>query len=102
VGFKMLNPLWMELNSTWGELSNFSILDGIVVYNDINPIQYKFGLNLLIPLSKKGIEFLILYEYMGVESRYFPYSDALPDLNNPTKHHIHSITGGITWNISKK
>jgi len=101
VGFKIVNPLWMELNATWGELSNFSILDGMVIYNDINPIQYKFGLNLLIPLNKKSIEFLIIYEYMGMESRYVPYSDELPDLNNPTKHHVHSITGGITWNISK-
>jgi hypothetical protein len=101
VGFRIAHPVWMELYATWGELSNFSILDGTVIYNDINPVQYKFGINLLVPLSKKGIEFSVLYEYMGMESTYFAYSGEMLDLYNPIKHHIHSITGGIKWNISK-
>ncbi len=102
LGFKTFNPLWVELYATWGELSNFSVLDGTVIYNDINPIQYKFGLNLLIPLSEKGIELSILYEYMGSESRYFTDSGESLDINNAIHHSVHSITGGIKWNISKK
>lgn len=102
LGFKVFEPLWMEWYATWGELSNHAVLDGTVVYNDINPVQYKFGINLLVPLLKKGVEFSILYEYMEAESRFFPESGEPIDIYNATQHHIHSITGGIKWNISKK
>ncbi len=101
LGFKLFNPLWMEWYITLGEMSNFAVLDGMVIYNDLNSIQYKFGVNLLVPLFQKGIEFFILYQYIGAESRFFPYSGDLPDINNTLEHHIHSFTGGIKWNISK-
>ncbi len=100
-GFKLFDPVWLEWYGTWGELSNYAVLDGMVIYNDINPIQSKFGINLLVPLAEKGIEFSILYEYLWAESRFSPISGEPPGINNGINHHIHSITGGIKWNISK-
>ena len=101
VGFRVFNHLWVELNGTIGELSNFQDLYGTVIYNDVNPVNYKLGLALLVPLTNKGVELMVLYNYMEAESLYFPYNDDFIENNNAIKHTIHSITGGIKWNISK-
>lgn len=100
-GFRVFNHLWVELNGTFGEVSNYQDLGGTVIYNDVNPINYKLGLAFIIPLTNRGVELMVLYNYMETESLFFTYNNEFIENNNAIKHTIHSITGGIKWNISK-
>jgi len=102
LGFRIFDPLWMEINGSLGEISNFYSFDGTVIYNDMNPIKYKAGINLILPLNNKNTVFSILYNYMELQSRFFSQDGEPVDINNAINYNIHSITGGIKWNISRK
>jgi hypothetical protein len=102
LGFRVFNHLWMELNGTLGELSNFQDFYGTIIYNDVNPINYKIGVTFVMPFPDKGFDLTILYNYMEAESLFFSSAGFIGDNNNSIKHDVHSITGGIKWNFSRK
>jgi hypothetical protein len=102
LGFRVFDYLWFELNGTFGELTNFQDFNGTIIYNDLNPIDNKYGLTLFIPLSGRGVELMLNYSYLGSKSLFFNSSGESTEINNLINHNIHSITGGIKWNLSGK
>jgi len=102
LGFKVANPFWVEINGTLGDVSNFHDQNGTIIYNDMNPVKQRLGIHMIFPLINNGLEFSFIYNYMDVESRFFTYYGPEANLTNPIQHKIHSITGGIKWNISKR
>ncbi len=84
-GVLLTKKLWAEGSVTLGNLKNFVDLNGLYVYNSLDPTTFRIGLSLYYYLNKR----LTLYSnYTFSKKNIVDY-----DLN----YTQHSITGGIIW-----
>ena len=99
IGFKIFNPLWVELYGSYGEKSDFIDYNGTVIYNDFNPITSNMGFNLIISPGKTGTQLFLNYRYQTIRSSFNHYSDNTINTINDIYFNTHTITGGIKWNF---
>ena len=86
-GALVTKKLWLEGNITLGNLKNFVDLNGLYVYNSLDPTTFRTGLSLYYYLNKR----ITLYSNYTFSEKYIIDYDL-----NYTQH---SITGGIIWKI---
>lgn len=99
IGGKLGNHLWIEGFGTFGNISNYLSDDGQVVFNEGNLISLRAGTRLIIPINNK-ISFRLEYAFSKHKSVFYPNN--FEDVTyNPIFYNIHSITGGLIWNLSK-
>lgn len=84
-GMLMTKKLWVEANVTLGNLKNFVDLNGLYVYNSLDPTTFRTGLSLYYYLNK----------HFTLYSNY-TFSEKNIEYNNKY-YNQHSITGGIIW-----
>jgi len=99
LGAKITPWLWMEGNFYYGDYTNANIFNGNIVYNNTDKIDYNAGARMIF-LTKKHIQFSLIYQYFKKESQQFIYdapTDRLIIQNN--QYHTHTIIGGITWKL---
>jgi len=96
IGFKVIDKLWFEGFYFFGNGVNFHEDNAYVVFNSINTIKNRFGLNLLSPVSPK-IQLSLRYQY---------YTEEIPELVYQTStsykylekiNSFHKIIGSIKW-----
>ena len=95
VGALITKKVWAEGHVTFGNLLNFIDLNGLYVYNSIDPITFRAGLSLYYYLNK---HFSIYSNYTYSERNIIDY-DVNYTQNSITGYTQHSITGGIIWKI---
>ena len=99
VGIKLFNPLWIEMNGTFGDITNYTDKGGLVIYNEMNRIKSRMAMNLIVPIIDKGLEFYVRYEYQENESYFNSTTSTTLDFFNPINYSMQNLTGGIKWNF---
>jgi tetratricopeptide (TPR) repeat protein len=95
VGAKVSNWLWAEAYGTFGELDNFFLKDGLVVFNRMDLIKERFGGRLIIlPTPKWSLT--LDYTYMNNQSQFIQVPFTGEDFNQKN-YQIHSITAISSW-----
>jgi len=97
VGIKLFNPLWIEMNGTFGDITNYTDKGGLVIYNEMNRIKSRMALNLIVPIIDKGLEFYVMYEYQENESYFNSTTTTTLDFFNSINYSMQNLTGGIKW-----
>jgi len=96
IGFKVFDKLWTEANYTFGNITNFNESNGFVVFNNIDIISNRFGLNLIFPLSK-FIEISLRYQYFNQQYPVINYTNNTEFTFKYLNYKINKILGGIKW-----
>lgn len=75
VGLKT-GPLWWIAEATSGDMKNFSVSDGYVVYNQPETITGLYGMTAYIPLFKYRLNLTARYQVLNKEGTIFDYSSS--------------------------
>jgi len=67
-------PLWWIAEATSGDMKNFSVSDGYVVYNQPETVTGLYGLTAYIPLFKYRLDLTARYQVLNKEGMIFDYS----------------------------
>ena len=103
VGGKILPGLWVEGSAIIGDLTNANLINGFIVYNNTDKINYRLGANVVYSLTKH-LDISIIYQYFSNKSIHLYYTTDPGDLSQPVKpvtennkYKTNTIIGGITW-----
>lgn len=95
VGIKTTNWLWLEAYTTFGEMENFILNDGVVIFNRMDVIKQRLGGRLIIaPIPRWQIT--LDYTHLKNESQFFSSSFDREGFNQK-EYTLHSLTGLISW-----
>ena len=105
LGVKITGWMWGEANFYYGDYTNANILNGSIVYNNSDKINYRGGATLLF-MAGRHIQLSLIYQYFSKESTQIYYTKTQdPDTKIITEtkqtktnpYNTHTIIGGITW-----
>ena len=86
-GVKIYRSLWNESFVTFGTLNNYATLDGLYVYNSLDPTRFRAGTTFFwLPVPK--LMFTLNYTY-----------DKKEIADNGSKYNLHSVSLGLKWKI---
>lgn len=97
LGVKIVKNLWVETYAGFGELTNFSLNNGYIIYNDINEIGNILGGNLIILSNNSNLKISLGYNFSQWNSRYYSFTTG--NFSNKLNYNIQTFTGGIIWNF---
>lgn len=105
IGAKITPWCWAEGSFYYGDYTNANIMNGAVVYNNSDVIDYRGSANLYF-LVGKHLQFSLLYQYARKESKqyFFTVNPSSKEVNSTPKvllnpYNTHTIIGGITWKL---
>ncbi len=105
LGAKITSWCWAEGSFNYGDYTNASIMNGAVVYNNSDVIDYRASGSLYF-LVGKHLQFSLLYQYSRKESiqYYFTTNPATNEVNTKPStlfvpYNTNTIIGGITWKL---
>ena len=107
LGFKITSWCWIEGVFFWGDFSNANILNGSIVYNNSDKIDYK-GSGTLTFVVGNHLQLYLIYQYSRNESEQIYHiktinpltnriNDQIITTNNP--YNINNLIGGLTWKL---
>jgi hypothetical protein len=98
-GFGIAEKVWLDLNGTVGEMTNYLEGNGMIVYNSFSEIiDKKFRLSLSVPLTDKGSLFYVGGIWSVARSVFQPDGDpGTMVFNSTVSYNALSIYGGISW-----
>lgn len=70
VGIKVWK-FWTEIHSTFGTLSDYVENNGYTIYNDVDRMKNRYGINFIIPVKKLSIT--LRYSYQTKEADIYKY-----------------------------
>ncbi|MFD2144727.1 hypothetical protein [Mucilaginibacter antarcticus] len=85
VGYKLTNTLWAETAATFGNLNNYIDVDGLYIYNAIDPTKLKLGQTFFYRLGKHA-QLQLNYTYEQKE-----------DNIHSLTYNQHALTTGLLW-----
>ena len=94
IGFKTTSWLWVEGYGTIGNMNNFLMNDGLLIFNRMDTIKQRLGGRLII-LSDSNLKLTFDYSLFKNESEFFPYSEN--ESFNKKEYNVQSLTGILTW-----
>ncbi|RZS97942.1 tetratricopeptide repeat protein [Cecembia calidifontis] len=95
IGAKINNWLWAEAYGTFGELENFFLKDGLVIFNRMDLVKQRLGGRLiLLPAPKWSLT--LDYSYMSNQSQFIQVPFTGENFNQKN-YQIHSITAISSW-----
>jgi tetratricopeptide (TPR) repeat protein len=98
VGFRVAGTFWTELYASFGELSNYQSRNGWILYNDLNPVSFSGGINMLYVVPKTGMTLTFSPSWSNTTSYYF-LQDDLSEKYNATDYHMLNFKLEIKWNF---
>lgn len=96
LGFKVFNPVWLEIAGAYGDMHYVTTQMGWLVYNGPNPVDKQISASLLIPFGKKNALLSFSYNYYSTTSNFIS-TDTGETSINPTSYNMNSIYGGVSW-----
>lgn len=105
LGAKIAPWCWAEGSFYYGDYTNANILNGSVVYNNSDMINYRGSANLYFMVGKH-LQLSLIYQYVQKESKQYFFTmdkatlevDSNPQVKLNT-YHLNTIIGGITWKL---
>lgn len=105
IGAKIAPWCWAEGSFYYGDYTNANIMNGLVVYNNSDVINYRGSANLYF-LVGKHLQFSLIYQYARKESKQYFYTinpSTLEVKSSPSvqliPYNTNTIIGGITWKL---
>jgi len=105
IGARITPWCWGEGSFYYGDYTNANILNGAVVYNNSDVIDYRASANLYF-LVGKHLQFSLIYQYARKESKqyFFTVNSSTKEISSTPKvvlnpYNTHTILGGITWKL---
>lgn len=96
LGFKVFNPVWLEIAGAYGDMHYVTTQMGWLVYNGPNPVDKQIGASLLIPVGKKNTLLSFSYNYYSTTSNFISTDTGETSINT-TSYNMNSIYGGVSW-----
>jgi len=107
LGAKLTAWCWVEGAFYWGDYSNANILDGSIVYNNSDKIDYRVAGTLTFIVGSH-LQLSLIYQYFRNENQQVyhiktlnpvtkDFHDQVLTKNNP--YSINNLIGGITWKL---
>jgi len=96
LGFKVFNPVWLEISGAIGDLHYITTQMGWTVYNGPNPIDQQLGASLLIPVGKKNALLSLSFNYYTTTSGFISTDTGQTSINSKN-YNMYSLYGGISW-----
>ncbi|TVQ69814.1 MAG: hypothetical protein EA363_08980 [Balneolaceae bacterium] len=95
LGLKLADRVWVEADAVFGEIRNFFASDGVVVYNDTDAINRKYGTALHAVLSSH-MQLRLDFVFTDKTSFFVPSQTGFqtPD---PIDYQTRSLTVTILW-----
>jgi len=103
IGGKITSWCWAEGSFYYGDFTNANIMNGSVIYNNSDVIDYRTSANLYF-YAGKHLQFSLIYQYARKESKQYFYTldsstsevSSKPSVSlNP--YFINTVIAGITW-----
>jgi hypothetical protein len=94
IGFKTTSRLWVEGYFTTGNMNNFLMNDGILIFNRMDTIKQRIGGRLII-LPGANLKLTLEYSLFRNESEFF--SNSGNESLNKKEYNVQSLTGILTW-----
>ncbi len=105
VGARITPWCWTEGSFYYGDYTNANIMNGAVVYNNSDVINYRGSANLYF-LVGKHLQFSLIYQYARKETKQYYYTadPSTSEVNSTPKsqlipYNTNTIIGGITWKL---
>ncbi len=96
-GLRITPFLWAEAYATFGDMENFLMNEGAVVFNGLDVVRRRYGARLLAyPGRRLGIS--LDYTWFQNQSAYVP-AEIPGEFYNTIKFTNQSITAGLSWNL---
>jgi len=92
---------WLEGFVTLGELKNYSEKNAYLVYNQIYPMNLRYGIT-FYPFIGKHLEIMLMYKYHKTGSLLTTYkltSDGSAMYETNPAYNYSTLTGGIKWKL---
>ncbi|MCH6232910.1 tetratricopeptide repeat protein [Cognataquiflexum rubidum] len=95
IGTKFNNHLWLEAYGSFGEMENFLLNDGIVVFNRLDKIKQRIGARAII-LPNPRWSITLDYTLFTNQSEFNTGGSEAEPLNLK-EYNIQSLTGILSW-----
>jgi hypothetical protein len=104
LGGNIMKNLWLSGLATYGNLDLYNDNNGYVIYNQVDPIHFRAGIDGLICL-RTHMELFLVYRYYQKEYATLQYAAEYPSGSDPvlvpvlskTSYSNQSFIGGIKW-----
>ena len=98
VGYAISERVWLELNGSMGEMSNYLERNGSIVYNSFSDaIRKKLTFTVSVPVTEKGSLLYLGGRWTSSESTFYASDPVQNEITNSITYNALSIYGGISW-----
>jgi len=96
IGFKTWK-VWTELHATFGTIYDYVENNGYTIYNDVDRLNRRYGINLIIPINKLSISLRYSYQIKEADIYKYSYNDTYS--NSTYNYHNQNILIGLKLNF---
>ena len=99
IGGRLHNNIWIGAELVYGDLNNATTDNGSIVYNHVDKLIFKSGMNLKL-LFGKHFELNLIYQYNSFESQFVQYNGNEQDNELVTidfNYQSQNLIGGLVW-----
>ncbi len=97
-GFTIAEKVWIDMNGSMGEMSNYLENNGLIVHNSFTEvIEKKIKLSLSIPITEGKSMFYLGGIWTSNRSDFIASEPDISDVSNSIYYNAISIYGGLTW-----
>lgn len=97
LGTRILPKWWVELQFTEGIGKYWTEHQGYVVYNNLDPVKWRMGVNLSGFQITKRLDLVFRYQWSRRVASWYLYEGNNYEGVEEQMYPVHSIFGGITW-----
>ncbi|WP_163380516.1 hypothetical protein [Cyclobacterium sp. SYSU L10401] len=95
LGLKATEWLWLEAYGTFGEIENYFMKDGLVIFNRMDLVKQRFGGRLIFQATPKW-SFTVDYTYLKNQSQFIQ-TPLTGETFNQKNYQLHSLTAITSW-----
>ncbi len=97
-GFAIAEKVWIDLNASLGEITNYLEGNGMIVYNSFSEVIHKkIKCSLVFPFTEKGSSFYVGGIWSAHSSEFYAIEPVFTELTNTISYNAYSIYGGLSW-----
>lgn len=97
-GFAIAEKVWVDLNATFGDITNYLESNGMIVYNSFSEvIHQKIKCSLVFPFTEKGSSFYVGGKWSAHSSEFYSIDPVESEVTNMISYNAYSIYGGLSW-----
>ncbi len=96
IGIKVIDKLWLEAFYMFGNAENYHEDNAYVVFNSVNVMNNRFGINLISPITS-NLQLSLRYQYYKQDVPELIYQTATTYKFIEKSNSFHKIIGSIKW-----